>query len=80
MLRVRAAQQPRPARWADEESCSICLFDLLQSESWRMRHLWTAMLQRPLQCERQAVFYVYAAKEFAGRTGGVGRAMAKTQR
>eukprot|EP00959_Pyramimonas_sp_CCMP1952_P295559 6181955-Pyramimonas_sp.AAC.1 len=24
MLNVRAAPQPQPARWADEESCSIC--------------------------------------------------------
>eukprot|EP00959_Pyramimonas_sp_CCMP1952_P222290 4647277-Pyramimonas_sp.AAC.1 len=24
MLKVRAALQPQPARWADEESCSIC--------------------------------------------------------
>eukprot|EP00959_Pyramimonas_sp_CCMP1952_P173682 3629297-Pyramimonas_sp.AAC.1 len=29
------------------------LLDLRQSERWRMRHLWTAMLQRPFQHEHQ---------------------------
>eukprot|EP00959_Pyramimonas_sp_CCMP1952_P246198 5146111-Pyramimonas_sp.AAC.1 len=25
MLKVRAASQPQPAKWGDEESCSTCI-------------------------------------------------------